>query len=359
MRAALSLARRGLGTVWPNPAVGCVIVKDGIVVGRGWTQPGGRPHAETEALCRAGSAAAGACVYVTLEPCNHFGETPPCTKALLEAGVARVVTAMEDPDPRTAGGGHARLKACGVDVVTGVLADAAMALNAGFLSRVKTGMPMATLKAATTLDGKIAAKGGSSRWITGVEARSRGHILRSTHDAIMIGIGTAIADAPLLTCRIPGIEHRSPVRVVVDSQLRLPVDSPLVTTAQKRPTWILTAAEGDAHQWEDQGVEIVRVGADSEGRVDMIEGLNALGGCGITRLLIEGGGALAASCLRQELIAEIYWFRTGGIMGADGIGAVAPYGITTPADMARFERIDLLPVGEDVMEVFVRRDRAN
>jgi len=359
MRAALSLARRGLGTVWPNPAVGCVIVKDGIVVGRGWTQPGGRPHAETEALCRAGSAAAGACVYVTLEPCNHFGETPPCTKALLEAGVARVVTAMEDPDPRTAGGGHARLKACGVDVVTGVLADAAMALNAGFLSRVKTGMPMATLKAATTLDGKIAAKGGSSRWITGVEARSRGHILRSTHDAIMIGIGTAIADAPLLTCRIPGIEHRSPVRVVVDSQLRLPVDSPLVTTAQKRPTWILTAAESDAHQWEDQGVEIVRVGADSEGRVDMIEGLNALGGCGITRLLIEGGGALAASCLRQELIAEIYWFRTGGIMGADGISAVAPYGITTPADMARFERIDLLPVGEDVMEVFVRRDQAN
>ena len=355
MRAALTLARRGLGAVWPNPAVGCVIVKEGTVVGRGWTQPGGRPHAETEALGRAGSAAVGASVYVTLEPCNHFGETPPCTLALLDAGVARVVTAMEDPDPRTAGSGHARLQSGGIDVVTGVLADVAAALNAGFLSRVKSGRPLATLKTATTLDGKIAAASGASQWITGSEARSRGHLLRATHDAIMIGVGTAIADSPSLTCRIPGMEDRSPVRVVVDSKMRLPLDSPLVATARETPTWLLTATDRDTGPWADKGVEIVRVDTGADGRVDIAAGFDVLGAQGITRLLIEGGGALAASCLQADLVETICWFRAAGIMGDDGIGAVAAQGITAPAEMARFERVDLLPVGDDVMEVFARR----
>ena len=356
MRAALVLARRGLGAVWPNPAVGCVIVKDDRVVGRGWTQPGGRPHAETEALGRAGSAAAGATAYVTLEPCNHFGKTPPCTLALLDAGVARVVTAMEDPDPRTDGGGHAKLRSGGIEVHTGVLRHEAAALNAGFLSRVKTGRPLVTLKTATTLDGKIAAREGASRWITGSEARARGHMLRASHDAILVGVGTAIADAPSLTCRIPGIEDRSPVRVVVDSQLRLPLESPLVATARKTPTWILTAADGDTQDWTDRGVEIVRVAAGADGRVDMASGLDALGARGITRLLVEGGGALAASCLKADFVETVYWFRASGVMGADGIGAVAAYGIAAPDEMARFSRVDMLPVGEDVMEIYARRD---
>ena len=356
MRAALVLARRGLGVVWPNPAVGCVIVKDDRVVGRGWTQPGGRPHAETEALGRAGSAAAGATAYVTLEPCNHFGKTPPCTLALLDAGVARVVTAMEDPDPRTNGGGHAMLRSGGIEVHTGVLRDEAAALNAGFLSRVKTGRPLVTLKTATTLDGKIAAREGASRWITGPEARARGHMLRASHDAIMVGVGTAIADAPSLTCRIPGIEDRSPVRVVVDSQLRLPLESPLVATARKPPTWILTAADGDTRDWTDRGVEIVRVAAGADGHVDMASGFDALGARGITRLLVEGGGALAASCLKADFVETVYWFRASGVMGADGIGAIAGYGIAVPDEMARFSRVDMLPVGEDVMEIYARRD---
>ena len=356
MRAALVLARRGLGAVWPNPAVGCVIVKDDRVVGRGWTQPGGRPHAETEALGRAGSAAAGATAYVTLEPCNHFGKTPPCTLALLDAGVGRVVTAMEDPDPRTDGGGHAKLRSGGIEVRTGVLRDEAAALNAGFLSRVKTGRPLVTLKTATTLDGKIAAREGASRWITGSEARARGHMLRASHDAIMVGVGTAIADAPSLTCRIPGIEDRSPVRVVVDSQLRLPLESPLVATARKTPTWILTAADGDTQDWTDRGVEIVRVAAGADGRVDMASGLDALGARGITRLLVEGGGALTASCLKADFVETVYWFRASGVMGADGIGGVAAYGIAAPDEMARFSRVDMLPVGEDVMEIYARRD---
>ncbi len=355
MRAALTLARRGLGSVWPNPAVGCIIVKGDCVVGRGWTQPGGRPHAETEALRRAGTAASGACAYVTLEPCNHVGETPPCAQALLDAGVARVVTAVEDPDPRTSGGGHARLQAGGVAVVKNVLRDAAVSLNAGFLSRVKKGRPAVTLKTATTLDGKIAAQGGASQWITGPEARARAQMLRATHDAIMVGVGTAVADAPSLTCRIPGLENRSPVRIVVDSQLRLPLDSPLVGTARDVPTWILTASGGDSGDFLERGVEIVRVAPGADGRVDLTVGLQALGGRGLTRLLVEGGGALASSLLTASLINRIYWFRAGGIMGSDGIGAVAGYGVKDPGEMARFNRAALLPVGEDVMEILVPR----
>ena len=355
MRAALVLARRGLGSVWPNPAVGCVIVKGGAIVGRGWTQPGGRPHAETEALARAGSAASGACAYVTLEPCNHFGETPPCAQALLDAGVTRIVTAMEDPDPRTAGGGHARLKAGGACVETGVLQDAAAALNAGFLSRVTAGRPIVTVKTATTLDGKIAARGGASHWITGPEARARGQLLRATHDAIMIGVGTAITDAPALTCRIPGLEDRSPIRVVVDSQLRLPLESTLVGTAHQVPTWILTTSDRGAGRFQEQGVEIIITDSDANGRVDLVSGLGALGVRGLTRLLVEGGGALASSFLGARLIDRIYWFRAGGIMGADGLSAIAAYGLRDPSAMARFERLALSTVGDDILEILVPR----
>lgn len=356
MRAALALARRGLGTVWPNPAVGCVLVRDGAVVGRGWTQPGGRPHAETEALDRAGAAAAGACAYVSLEPCNHFGRTPPCTQALLDAGVARVVTALEDPDPRTAGGGHEKLRAGGVEIVTGVLSEAAAAVNAGFLMRLHEGRPLVTLKTATTLDGKIAAKGGESRWITGPEARARGHLLRADHDAIMIGIGTALADSPALTCRIPGLEARSPVRVIVDTTLRLPLDSPLVRTAGETPTWIVTAAaEPACAEYAALGVDVIHVATDSEGHIDPGAAMQAIGTRGITRLLVEGGGTLAASLLRKKVVDRIAWFRSGALMGDDGIAAVGAYGMTQPDDLARFTRVEVLPVGDDIVEFLERR----
>ncbi len=356
MRAALALARRGLGDVWPNPAVGCVIVKDGRVVGRGWTQSGGRPHAETEALRRAGDAALGACAYVTLEPCNHFGQTPPCAQALLDAGVARVVTALEDPDPRTSGTGHERLRLGGVDVVTDVLRSDAMSVNIGFLSRLRNGRPWTTLKTATTLDGKIAAKGGASQWITGTAARARGHVLRATHDAIMVGIGTALADVPMLTCRAAGLEERSPVRIVVDSALRLPLESPLVETARKVPTWVLTAYEGPrCDDFVARGVKIIKGVSDSDGRVDMTDALAVLGKLGVTRLLVEGGGALAASLLRADLIDNIHWFRADAIMGADGISAISEFGITHPDQMARFARVKSLRVGCDLMETFEKR----
>lgn len=233
MGAALALARRGLGRVWPNPAVGCVIVKDGHVVGRGFTQSGGRPHAEPVALAMAGDAAQGADVYVSLEPCSHFGKTPPCADTLITAGVARVIAAAVDPDPRVSGRGLARLRDAGVDVVEGVRRDEAEALNAGFFSRVRTGRPLVTLKCATTLDGRIALSNGESKWITGPEARRRGHLLRCDHDAILIGSGTALADDPALTCRLPGLEGCSPVRVVMDGSLRLPVTSALVRSARQ------------------------------------------------------------------------------------------------------------------------------
>ncbi len=242
MNAALALARRGLGRTWPNPAVGCVIVKDGRVVGRGWTQPGGRPHAETEALDRAGTLADGATLYTSLEPCSHHGKTPPCADAVINAGIARVVMAIEDSDPRVKGTGLARLRAAGVTVDIGIGAAEATEINAGFLMRLATGRPLVTLKLATTLDGKIAMASGESRWITGEPARRRAHLLRASHDAVMIGIGTAIADDPELTCRLPGMADRHPVRIVVDPGLRLPLTARLVVDAAKIRTWIVRAA---------------------------------------------------------------------------------------------------------------------
>ena len=235
LRRAIRLAMNGRGAVEPNPMVGCVIVKDGRVVGRGWTQPGGRPHAETEALRRAGAAATGATAYVSLEPCSHHGRTPPCAEALIAAGIARVVAAGEDPDPRVSGSGLARLRQAGIAIETGLCAEEAAELNAGFLCRVTKGRPLVTLKLATSLDGRIATATGQSRWITGPAARERAHLLRATHDAVLVGTGTALADDPLLTCRLPGLEHRSPVRIALDRTLRLPATLRLFAGARETP----------------------------------------------------------------------------------------------------------------------------
>ena len=235
MGAALALASRGIGNVWPNPAVGCLIVRDDIIVGRGWTRPGGRPHAETEALQQAGEAARGATAYVTLEPCAHHGKTPPCADALIAAGVARVVVALDDPDDRVNGRGLTRLSEAGIAVDVGVCADKARSLNAGFLTRVTLDRPFVAIKAATSLDGRIATGTGESQWITGEAARRRGHLLRATHDAIMIGRGTLERDDPALTCRLPGLEARSPVRVVLDSSGRYAAKSGMLADAGQAP----------------------------------------------------------------------------------------------------------------------------
>ena len=357
MRAALALAARGLGRVWPNPAVGCVIVRDGTVVGRGWTQEGGRPHAETEALTRAGDAARGATAYVSLEPCAHHGRTPPCAEALVAAGVARVVAAVEDPDPRVSGRGIAALRAAGIAVDVGLCAQEAAGLNAGFFMRVQRGRPLLALKLATSLDGRIATSSGDSKWITGEAARQRAHLLRATHDAILIGAGTALADNPELTCRLPGLGARSPVRVVLDRQLRLPADAKLLRGAQSVPVWLVCSPGAGPERRrvaEERGAVIIEVAEDAGGMTSLPGLLKALGDRGITRLLVEGGSTVAASFLRQDLVDRIYWFRSAAIIGGDGLPAAASLCVEQIADARRFLRVDSEAVGPDILETYRR-----
>lgn len=359
MRTALTLAGRGLGLVHPNPAVGCVIVDaEGTVAGRGWTQPGGRPHAESEALARAGERAKGATAYVTLEPCDHKGRTPPCSKALIEAGIKRVVVACADTDPRVAGKGIERLQAAGIEVTQGVLENDAVNLNAGFFSRIERGRPLFTLKAATTLDGRIATRSGDSKWITGPQARAYGHLLRARHDAIMVGIGTALADDPALTCRLPGMEGASPHRIVADTRLMLPVSSQLVQTAGDVPTVLITSPQVERskiNEMKTRGVLVIDVPTSPSGHADLKALAKVLGEQGFTRVLIEGGGKLAGSFLQAGLVDRLAWFRSGKIIGGDGISSVAAYGVESLSDSACFHPTGLVRCGEDVLETFENR----
>jgi diaminohydroxyphosphoribosylaminopyrimidine deaminase / 5-amino-6-(5-phosphoribosylamino)uracil reductase len=350
MRAALALARRGLGAVWPNPAVGCVIVNRGQVVGRGWTQPGGRPHGETEALRRAREEARDATAYVSLEPCCHWGRTPPCVDALIAAGVRRVVVALEDPDPRVAGEGLRRLSAAGLEVETGLCAVEAAEVNAGFLCRLRFGRPLVTLKLATSLDGRIATRHGESQWITCPLARERGHALRATHDAIMVGTETVLADDPQLTCRLPGLVHRSPVRMVIDRHLRIPASARLVAEARQVPTWVLTLPSADPTRRAAllaSGVTVIEL--DPQGGTDLAVALATLGERGITRLLVEGGARLAAALLREQLVDRLAWFHAPLLIGGEGIPAIAGLGIEMLADMPRFERLSTEMIGGDAL----------
>ena len=360
MGTALGLARRGWGVVWPNPAVGCVLVREdrgGRVVGRGWTQPGGRPHAEMEALRRAGAAARGATAYVSLEPCDHYGTTPPCSQALIVSGIARAVVAVEDPDPRVAGKGLARMRGAGITVDVGICEDEARRLNAGFFLRVGEGRPLFTLKLATSLDGQIASEGGDSRWITGPVARAHAHRLRSEHDAILIGRGTALRDRPRLTCRLPGLSGRSPVRIVCDSALALPVESPLTNTANDTPTWIATVAPADDTRRDAlraKGVEVLEVERGADDQVSLPALARVLGERGLTRVLVEGGGTVAAGFLGAGLVDEVAWFHAPLLLGANGAAAVAPMGVETVATAIRLLPEASRSVGVDRLQSFVR-----
>ncbi len=351
MRAALALARRGLGNAWPNPSVGCVVVREHRVVGRAVTAPGGRPHAEPLALAMAGAAARGATAYVTLEPCCHHGRTPPCTDALIAAGIARVVVATSDPDPRVNGAGIARLRAGGIAVEQGVLAAEAEDVNAGFFSRVRRGRPLVTLKLASTLDGRIATRTGESRWITGEPARRMAHALRGRHDAVMVGVGTVLADDPDLTCRIPGYKPVQSVRVVADSHLRTRLTSRLVATAAQTPTWLIArngACPERRRALEGAGVGVITVDAGTPG-VDLAAALAVLADRGITRLLAEGGAQMAAALLRADLVDRIAWFHAPSIMGGDGWPAAQAFGTGRLAAMPRFVRASATPLGEDML----------
>jgi diaminohydroxyphosphoribosylaminopyrimidine deaminase / 5-amino-6-(5-phosphoribosylamino)uracil reductase len=360
MRAALALARRGLGTVWPNPAVGCVIVDRGRVVGRGWTQPGGRPHGETEALGRAGEAARGATAYVSLEPCCHWGRTPPCTDALIAAGIRRVVIALEDPDPRVAGAGVRQLHAAGLEVETGLCEAEAAEINAGFFCRLRNRRPLVTLKLATSLDGRIATGSGESQWITGPPARERAHALRAAHDAIMVGTGTVLADDPQLTCRLPGLAHRSPVRVVVDRHLRIPPTTRLISDARAVPVWILTLPSADPERRQAflrAGATVIDIDPSPDRNGSLAAALAALGERGITRLLVEGGGHLAAAFARAGLIDRLVWVHAPMLIGGDGIPAIAEVGLEVLSKAPSFTRLSTETVGDDVLTVFRVREQ--
>ena len=356
MHHALALAERALGTTAPNPAVGCVIVApDGRVVGRGWTGQGGRPHAETLALAQAGAAARGATAYVTLEPCSHQGQTPPCASALIAAGVARVVAAVTDPDPRVKGAGFATLRAAGTEVVTGIGANEAAEQNAGFFMRVNQGRPLVTLKIAQSLDGKTATATGESKWITGEAARAYGHLLRARHDAILIGIGTALADDPELTCRLPGLEDRSPLRVVLDTRLKLTEWSKLAQSAAETPTLVFTTAQGGG-ALTTCGIEVVRVARDVRGRPDLEAVLKELGKRGITRLLVEGGATVHASFLDRNLVDRLEVFRAPLILGEAGHGAIDALAALTLGEAPRFKPMSRRSLGPDLLESFARED---
>jgi diaminohydroxyphosphoribosylaminopyrimidine deaminase/5-amino-6-(5-phosphoribosylamino)uracil reductase len=357
MRAALSLARRGLGTTWPNPSVGCVIVRDGRVVGRGTTAPGGRPHAEPVALAMAGEQARGATAYVTLEPCCHFGRSPPCTDALIQAGIARVVIGTTDPDPRVNGHGVETLRAAGITVDTGVLEPEARNVLRGFATRITLGRPMVTLKLASTLDGRIATATGESQWITGASARRTGHALRGRHDAVMVGVGTVLADNPDLTCRIPGFRPSPTIRVIVDSHLRTPLTSRLALTAGENPVWFLIREGTDPARhaaFTGLGAKIISVPGAPAG-VDLVAGLQALGQAGLTRLMVEGGGQIAAALLRADVVDRIAWFHAPAVMGGDGWPAVQAFGIQALDLMPRFKRDCVTAIGDDMISEYTRQ----
>lgn len=355
MTHALGLGRRGMGQCWPNPAVGCVIVREGRVVGRGWTQPGGRPHAETVALDQAGQAARGATAYVTLEPCAHHGQTPPCCEALVAAGVARVVAPIADSDPRVGGQGFEYLRKHGVQVTTDIGAEQALHDHAGFFLRVSQGRPWVTLKLAMTLDGRIATATGESQWITGPAARRAVHGLRATHDAVMVGAGTARADDPQLTVRGFG-DRRQPVRIVVSRLIDVPLMSQLAQSARDVPLWVCHGPEARAElrlAWDGIGARLLPCQITG-GRIDPLAMLRTLGAEGLTRVFCEGGGQLAASLLMHDLVDELHVFSAGMALGAEGYPGIGALGVARLNEAPRFQLVDVLSQGGDVHHVWRR-----
>ena len=359
MQLALALGRRGQGRTWPNPAVGAVVVKDGVIVGRGWTQPGGRPHAEPEALARAGNAARGATLYVTLEPCSHVGKSPPCADAIIAAGAARVVSAIEDPNPEVAGQGHTRLRAAGIAVDIGPGAAEAAHDHAGHFRRVRDQRPHLILKLAVSSDDRIGAANRKPVAISGDAARARVHLLRAQCDAVLVGIGTVLADDPLLTCRLPGMAARSPVRVVLNRTLRLPATARLVHSARETPLWVMTSEPAEAPAAIKLGAAGARVigvpaAASPQPGLDWPAVLRELAGRGVTRLLVEGGARVASSLVAAGLVDEVWLLRGPDAIGADGVAALDALPLTaiTQSPVFRVRASDRLD--RDTLTIYER-----
>jgi diaminohydroxyphosphoribosylaminopyrimidine deaminase/5-amino-6-(5-phosphoribosylamino)uracil reductase len=354
MTLALALGRRGLGQTWPNPAVGAVIVKDGVMIARGWTQAGGRPHAEVEALRRAKKAAQGATLYCTLEPCSHHGKSPPCADAIIKAGIARVVSTLEDPNPQVAGQGHARLRERGLIVDVGIEAEEARRAHAGHIARVTKQRPFVTLKLAVSADGKAGLAGRKPAAITGEPARLRMFQMRAESDAILVGIGTVLSDNPQLTCRLPGMAERSPVRVVLDAKLQVPLATSVVATVRDTPTWVFASTDASAIAEEvlrQRGCKVFRV-ADNDGRLDLNAVLKTLAGEGVTRLMVEGGPTVAASFVAADLVDAVLLLTGNKSIGDTGIAPLE--GMTLDRLTARLRARDREHIGADALQIFER-----
>ncbi|MDR3465870.1 MAG: bifunctional diaminohydroxyphosphoribosylaminopyrimidine deaminase/5-amino-6-(5-phosphoribosylamino)uracil reductase RibD [Xanthobacteraceae bacterium] len=356
MELALTLGRRGLGRTATNPAVGAVVVKDGVIVGRGWTAPGGRPHAEPQALARAGAAARGATLYVTLEPCSHHGKTPPCADAVIAAGIKRVVSAIEDANPEVAGQGHARLRAAGIAVDVGLCAEAAARDHAGHFRRVRDGRPHVILKLAVSQDDRIAGPDRQRLAITGPAAQDRVHLLRAQCDAVLIGIGTALADDPLLTCRLPGMAERSPRRIVLDAFLRLPPTGLLAKSARQTELWVMASPSAEAARaalLAAEGAHVVRTAA-TDGRLDLDAVLRELSRRDVTRLMVEGGSRVAGALVAAGLVDEVWLLRGPATIGDGGVAALhgLPLAAITAAPGFRMRSQEQL--GADTLTIYDR-----
>ena len=325
MARCLHLARRSMGQSWPNPPVACILVRAGRLVGSGRTARGGRPHAEAEALASAGISSQGATAYVTLEPCSHTGATPPCANALVEAGVRRCVVSLLDPNPLVSGAGVERLRRHGVSVDTGLFADAAEELLAGHASRMRRGRPWLSLKIAATLDGAVGGTGRTRREITGERSRAYVEVLRTECDAVLTGIGTVLADDPLLTTRNKGLTHRSPVRIVLDTRLRIPVDSNLVRSAETVPVWVVHGPSAPQERLADlqaRGIRLVKAPESSSGGLEIGPTMQVLSQCGITRVLAETGPRLSTTLLAEGIADEVIWLAAGRLLGRSGLNAM-------------------------------------
>ncbi len=360
MKSALAMARRGLGRTWPNPSVGAVIVRPGEppeLVARGWTMPGGRPHAESVALEKAGQRARGCTLYVTLEPCAHHGKTPPCVDSIINAGISRVVCSAHDPDPRVASTGIEKLRQAGLQVVEGVLAKQAEHLSLGHVLRVTNKRPLVQLKLAVGSDGLVSRGDGSPVWVTEEEARAHGHLLRAHCDAILAGRGTVETDDPELTCRLPGMGDRSPVRVILDSRLRIKEDSKLVASMNEAPLWVFCSMQSDkkaASTLEAAGVNILQVDQDGDGVLNPVSVLEELAGRGITRLLIEGGPSVAESFWKLGLIDEIYLYQGIKPAGKAGLKVLSETGLEVIVNSPSFTLEETRALGPDSLSFYRR-----
>ena len=356
MRSALSLANHGIGSCYPNPSVGCVILdKSNNLIGCGRTSDGGRPHAELNALSSLQGNPRGGTAFVTLEPCAHKDTTPSCAELLIKSGVKRVYISVKDPDKRTAGKGIKLLEKAGIEVYTGLFYDEASEQNAGFFKRINHGLPSVSLKIASSLDGKIACFNGQSKWLTGKIARTHGHLLRAKYDVILSGINSIIKDNSRLNCRVKGLEKRSPIKVVVDSKLSIPLSSNVINNVKKVPLIIWTSKSSNKKKKKeliDIGVEVLEIPKKNNNYLDLNYGLKNLSKKGYNSLLVEGGSEIYSSLIKEELVDKIYYYRSGKIIGGDGLSSISSYNLINLQNAKKFKIFSSEIIDGDILEIW-------